>query len=199
MSLWRAHRDFGFLHEFQEIGLHSAPADIAPGKLAGRGDLVDFVNVNDAVLGALDIPIRASNQIPHQILDVTSHIAGFGELGGVGLYKRNANEIGDAPDEVGFAHTGRSQQDNILLGVVRLFPALGRQSHMMVVIAQGHAQDLLGLGLLNDKTIQVRLDVSRFPVEGQRLLASPARLLPLARPRPPQPETPAGAPAGVGA
>ena len=127
-------------------------------------------------MGPLDISVGTSDQVPDQVLDIAPHIAGLGKLGGIGLHEWHANEIGDAANQVSFPHTRRPEENDVLLGVIRLLPALRRQSHVMIVIAQGHAKNLLGLRLLYHKAIKIRLDVARFPVKCQRLLSRLARL-----------------------
>src|SRR5258708_26107644 len=51
----RASRDLGFFHEFQQIGLHAASADVTAGHVVGGGYFIDLVDINDPVLGAGDI------------------------------------------------------------------------------------------------------------------------------------------------
>jgi hypothetical protein len=48
--------------------------------------------------------------------------------------------------------------------------AFAGQAHMMIVVAQCHAQDFLGLLLLDHETVQVGFDVARLFVEGKVLL-----------------------------
>src|SRR5690606_7662719 len=101
--------DLGLLHELQEVGLNPAPADITDGRVAGGRDLVDLVEVNDPELGLLDVTIGAADEIANEVLDITSDIARFRELGGVGLDEGHADQLGDAPNEVGLAHPGGTQ------------------------------------------------------------------------------------------
>ena len=49
-----------------------------------RRNLVDFVDVDDAALGALDIVVGRLQQLQDDVLHVLADIAGFGQRGGVG-------------------------------------------------------------------------------------------------------------------
>ena len=90
-----AHGHLRLLHELEQRGLHPAPAHVpAAGDVAGGGDLVDLVDVDDAVLGELDVAIRAGDEVAHQVLHVAADVAGFAELGGVGLDEGDADQFG---------------------------------------------------------------------------------------------------------
>src|SRR4051794_10767065 len=65
--------------------LHAFAADIAgDGRvLVLAADLVDFVDVDDASLGAGDIAFGGLEQLEDDVLDVLADVTGFGERGGV--------------------------------------------------------------------------------------------------------------------
>ena len=67
--------------------------------------------------------------------------------------------------EVGFSDTCRACEDDVLFGIVRRFLAFQGQSHVVVMIAQGHAEHLFCLFLLDDKSIQISFDVLGAVVE----------------------------------
>ena len=136
--------DVGFLHQLEEIDLHSAPAYVptrrASGGRRGGCDLVDLIDVDDAVLGEFGVAVRRLDQVAHQVLDIASDVARLGEFRRVRFYKWHADQTGDAPHQVGFSYPGRPQQQNILFGVVgftqlRTFQA---GAHMIVVVANRH-------------------------------------------------------------
>ncbi len=93
--------------------LTSRPADVV-----GGSDLVDFVNVNNAVLGAFHVSVSQPQQVTHHVFDIATHIARLGELGGIGLDERYANQIRCAADQEGLPHTGGADEDDVLFGVV---------------------------------------------------------------------------------
>ena len=108
----------GFLHELEQGRLHAAPADIAPADgVAGGGDLVHFVDVDDAVLRQGDVAVGPGDEVAHEVFHVAADVAGFAELGGVGLDEGHADQLGDVLDEVRLADAGRADEDDVLLGV----------------------------------------------------------------------------------
>ena len=141
------------------------PLTSRPVELPAGGDLVDLVNVDDAVLGARHVAVRQPHQVAHHVLDVAAHVAGLGELRGVGLDERHANQVRRAANQEGLAHARRPDEDDVLLGVIRRLLPFERQPDMVIVIAQRHAQHLLGLVLLDDKPVEVFLHLARFVVE----------------------------------
>ena len=127
------------------------PLTSRPATLLRRGDLVNFINVNDAVLRACHVAVGAAQQFPHQVLHVAADVARLGKFRRVALDERHADQIRDAADQIGFAHAGRADENDVLLGVIRRFLALKRQPHLVIMVAQRHAQDFFRLLLLDDK------------------------------------------------
>src|SRR5207248_4363877 len=76
--------DGSFKH-FEERLLHAFAGDIASDRdvLGGFGDFVDFIDVDDAALGRLDVKIRGVQELEEQVFDVFADIARLGEGGGV--------------------------------------------------------------------------------------------------------------------
>ena len=148
----------------------SAPAHITADHVSRGGDLVDFVDVDDAVLGARDVAVRFLHQLADQILDVAAHVAGLAEFGRVGFDKRNTDKVGDVAHEVSFTDAGRTGDDHILLGVFdrRRFATVGavtQKFRVVVMVADRDGEDLFGFVLLDDETVEVRFDVARGEVE----------------------------------
>ena len=54
----RASRHLRLFHQFEQIGLDAAAADIPARGIGSGGNLVNLVNVNDAILGALKVVFR---------------------------------------------------------------------------------------------------------------------------------------------
>ena len=153
-------RHLGFLHQLEQGGLYALAAHVAAAVLlGGGGDLVNFVDVNDPVLGAFHIAVGLPHKVAHEVLDIAADVACLGKLGGIGLDERHTDQLGDAADEVGFTNAGRPHQHDVLLGVVALFFSVERLAHGVVVIAQRHAQHLLGFVLLDDVAVEMGLHV----------------------------------------
>src|SRR5207253_11097564 len=112
-------------HQFQEGGLNAATAYVAPAYIGTRRDLVDFVDIDDAILGKLNVPIGLLHQISNKIFNISTYIAGFAEFRCVRLYERNTNQIRDMFDQISFADPGRSEQQNISFAVFNLPGSFG--------------------------------------------------------------------------
>src|SRR6266567_1279723 len=89
----RASRDFGFFHEFQQIGLHAASADVATGHVVGGGYFIDLVDIDDPILGAGHVTFGKANEIANHIFDVSPDVAGLREFGGIGFDKGDTDQI----------------------------------------------------------------------------------------------------------
>ena len=112
-------------------------------------------------------PFGELHEVAHQVLDVAADVAGLGELGGVGLDERHADEFGDAAHQVRLAHAGGAEQQDVLLGVIPLAQRRVLQAlpHVVVVVADGNGEHFFGLGLLDDKAVEVIANLARLEVE----------------------------------
>src|SRR2546426_12845609 len=73
------------LEDLEERLLHAFARYVArDARVLGlAGDLVDLVDVDDAALGLGDVEVRGLEQPDENVLHVLTHVAGFGERGGV--------------------------------------------------------------------------------------------------------------------
>ena len=103
--------------DFQEGLLHAFAGDIAgEGNVFGLArNLVDFVDVDDAALGALHVVVRILEQAQNNVLDVFADVAGFGERGSVGNRERNLQHAGERLCQQRLADAGRADQQDIRL------------------------------------------------------------------------------------
>src|SRR5207248_8789818 len=76
-------------------------------------DFVDFVYVNDAALGALDVIVSILEQAQDDIFDVFADVAGLGEGGGVRDGKRDIQSAGEGAGEQGFARASVADEEEI--------------------------------------------------------------------------------------
>jgi len=81
----RRHRRDGPFDHLEERLLDSLAGDIAGNGRIFRlaADLVDFVNVDDATLGAFNIVLSRLQQLENDVLNVFAHVARLGERGRV--------------------------------------------------------------------------------------------------------------------
>ena len=167
-----AHRHLGFLHQLQQGRLHPASADIASSDIRGTRDLVDLVEVNDAVLGELDVAIGLAHELAHEIINIAADITGLGEFRRIGLHERHADEFGDVFDEVGFPDTGGTDDDDILLRELNplCLDRIGLSEPLevggvVVVITHSDGEGLFRFVLPDHVTVEVILDLARDEVE----------------------------------
>ena len=83
--------------------------------LAGLGDLVDLVDVDDAALGRLDVEVGRVQQLQEQVLDVLADVAGLGQRGGVADGERHVEDLGERPGQQRLAAAGRADEQDVAL------------------------------------------------------------------------------------
>ena len=128
-------------------------------------DLVDLVDVDDAGLGALDVPVGGLDQLEQDVFHVLAHIAGLGERGGVGDGERDVEHAGQRLRQVGLAGAGGPDQQDVALGNLdRLTRAavrgLGLQA--LVVVVDRDGERLLGLVLADHIGVEELADLHRL-------------------------------------
>src|SRR4029077_11477299 len=105
------------LEHFQQRLLHALAADVASDAdvLVGLGNLIHFVNVNDAALGRFDVKIGGVKQLEQQVLHVFADIAGLGQRGGVANGEGNVEDLGQRSREQSLAAAGGPDQEDVAL------------------------------------------------------------------------------------
>ena len=92
------------------------------------------------------------DQIAHDGIDVAADVADFGELGRLDLDERRVGEFGQAPRDLGLAHAGRPDHENVLRrdllaqGFGHLLPA--------PAVPEGDGDRALGAILADDVLVQ---------------------------------------------
>ena len=82
--------------DLQQRLLHALARNVAGDRrvLVLAADLVDFVDIDDALLAALHVPVGVLQQPQDDVLDVLAHVAGFGQRGGVHDRERHVQNLG---------------------------------------------------------------------------------------------------------
>ena len=90
-TLRRNVRDRAF-ENFQQRLLHAFARNVARNRrvLVLAANLVDFVNVDDALLRAFDVAVGGLQKFENYVFDVFADVAGFSERGGVDDRERHA-------------------------------------------------------------------------------------------------------------
>ena len=101
------HRPFKNL---QQRLLHAFTGNIAGDRrvLVLAGNLVDFVDINDSLLGPLHVAAGGLDQLQDHVLDVLADVAGLGQRGGVDDGKGHVEQFGQCLRQQGLAGSGRS-------------------------------------------------------------------------------------------
>src|SRR2546426_984611 len=133
------------------------------------GDLVDLVDVHDAALGLGDVEIRGLEQPDENVLDVLTHVTGFGEGGGV---RDREGDVQDARQRLGqqrLAHARRTDEHDIRLVELDLGLAPLMRVDALVVVVDRDGEGLLRLFLPDHVLVQHVLDLGRRGDLGDRL------------------------------
>ena len=142
--------------------------------LAGLGDLVDFVDVDDAALGCLDVEVGGVEQLEQQVLDVLADVAGLGEGGGVADGEGDVEDLGEGAGEQRLAAAGRADQQDVALIDFDVGMAFVAEAQSLVVVVDGNGEHLLGAVLADDVLVELILDGAGGRDVGDGLLGDAA-------------------------
>ena len=127
----------GTLKDLEQRLLHALAGHIARDRniLALSGDLIDLVDINDALLRLLHVVIRGLNELEQDVLHVLAHIAGLGQACGVRHGERHVQDLGERLCEHRLAAAGWAEHDDIaLLQLHIVFLAVGGIDTLIVVV-----------------------------------------------------------------
>ena len=160
----RGHIGNRALQHFQQGLLHALARNIAGDRdiLLGFANLVDFVDVDDALLGGFHIEIGGMEQLQQQILDILTHIPCLGEGGGVADGEGHIKNLGHGTGQQRLARTRGADEQNVALFQLHIAPKwLPNQGKSLVMVVQGHGQHLLGALLPNHILVHLARDGTR--------------------------------------
>src|SRR5580658_5277693 len=155
----------GSFQNLQQGLLHAFAGDIARnrGIFVLAPDLVDLVNVDDAGLGAAHIALRRLKQFQDDVLDILTHIARFGQRGGIDNGKRHVEHARQSLRQQRLPGARRTDEHDVRLAqlnaIVGLLPV---HEDALVVVVNRNRQLLLGLLLPDDVFIEEGLDLLRL-------------------------------------
>ncbi len=119
-----------------------------------------FGLVAHAHLGLLAIQLDGGiGQVADDLLHILAHIPHFGEARGFDLDERRVGQCRQAPCDLGLAHTGRADHQDVLGHhfVAQFF----RQLHAAPAVTQRDGNRALGVVLTNDMTVELLHDFAR--------------------------------------
>ena len=117
-SALRRDRGHGALEDLQERLLHALARNVPGngGVLALARDLVDLIDVDDALLGLFDVIVGGLDEFEEDVLNVLADVAGLGQGRGVGDGERDVEAAGEGLGQVGLAAAGGADQQDVGLG-----------------------------------------------------------------------------------
>ena len=168
----------GPLQDLEQCLLHALARDVAgDGRvLALAGDLVDLVDVDDALFRALDVVVGVLDELEEDVLHVLAHVARLGQGRGVADGKGHVEDLGERLRKEGLAAAGGPEHQDV--GLLQLHVRVVRADALVVVVDRD-GQGLLGVLLADDVLVQAGLDLRRAQealARGFRALA-PGELL----------------------
>ena len=164
------HINVGLFHGFQEGSLHSCSGDVRTDKILTGGNLVDLINIDNAILCQLYVIIRFVHQIADQVFHVTTNISCFAELGGITFDEGNPELIGNELHHVGLSHPCGANHDYVVFYPAHHGGILGFFVPKLVLYPVKVGTNLgskycLGLILLDDILVQVGFQFFGFHLE----------------------------------
>src|SRR4029077_8589176 len=156
----RRHVGDGPLEQLEQGLLYALARHVAGDRdvLAGLADLVNLIDVDDAILGGGDLVVGRHHELEDQVLDVFADVAGLGQGGGVADGERDVQPAGQGLGQGGLAAARRADQENIALGDLDLLEigiADLAAEHALVMVDDRDGQRLLHPLLADDVLVQV--------------------------------------------
>ena len=146
------------------------------------GDLVELIEVDDAVLGFLDILVGCIVEVADGDLYIGADKARLCEARGIRDGERHVEELREVGEQRRLAAAGRAEHDDVRLLDLRAVVIRVAVLHALVVVVDGDGEDLLRAVLVDDVLIEVLLDDVRLVLlEDLVKLGGEVRLLFLGR------------------
>ena len=86
---------YGAFQNLEKRLLHTLPGNVAGDRwvFVLAADLIDFVDINDALLALLDIAVGRLEQLEDDVLDILADVPGLGQGGGVHNREGNVENL----------------------------------------------------------------------------------------------------------
>ena len=161
----------GTFTTFPSSILRSACCTPSPDTVTGNrwvdvfsGDLVYFVDVNDAPLCAGNVSTCCLQKPQKNVLNVFADVTRLGDRSCIDNRERNLQNLSHDLRQVGFAATRRPHQHDVglLKFYVVLFVALLARQQPLVVVVNTDAENLLRLILSDHELLELFVDLYRF-------------------------------------
>ena len=142
--------------------------DALAGYIAGNGRvfvlpayLIDFIYINDAGLGTLDVATGILDQAQNDVFNVFTDIAGFCQRCRVDDCERDAQQARESLGQQGLSGTRWTDQKDV--GFLQFDVGfLAGKFNALVVVVNGHGKLLFRFVLANNVLIEEAFDLGRF-------------------------------------
>ena len=130
------------LEHFQQCLLYALTRNIAgDGRVfALAGNLVDLIDIDNAVLCQLHIKVRRLDQSQQNVLDILTDVTGLGQCGRVRDRERNLQSLGQRLCQQRLARAGRTQHQDV--GLLQLYLGLRMVDALVVVVNRNRKGNL---------------------------------------------------------
>ena len=130
--------------DLQERLLHAFTGDVARDRrvLILATNLVDLVDIDDALLRAFDVAVRGLQQFENDVLDVFTDVARFSQRRRIDDRERNAQHARERLREQRLAGSGRTDQQDVCFLNLDV-GATATKLDAFVVLIDGDGQALL--------------------------------------------------------
>ena len=153
------------LDDLQEGLLHALARHVAGNGSVLRlaADLVDLVDVDNALFGLLDVAVGLLDEAQEDVLHVLTHVTSLGQRGRVHDREGHVEEAGEAARQVCLTRARGAQQEDVGLGAQHVLSVAGlARAHALVVVIHGHRQGALGTVLADHPGVQEFVDFTRL-------------------------------------
>ena len=120
------------------------------------GNLIHFINVDNAPLGSFDIKVGGLQQSNKNVFYVVANITRLCQGGCIGNSKRNIQDLCKSLCKKRLAGSGRTNQQNIAL--LQLHIRIARKEDALIVVIHRNSQSNLCIVLTDDITIHIVFD-----------------------------------------
>src|SRR2546421_3878518 len=155
-------RDRAFKN-FQQRLLHAFAGNVEGDRriFVFAANLVDLIDVDDALLRAFDVAVRGLQKFQNDVLNVFADIACFCQRRRVDDGEWDAQHAGERLCQQSFARTRWPDQNDIGFLNLNIRPS-ARQFYSLVMLIDGDRQTLLGFVLADDVLVEKILDFAGF-------------------------------------
>ena len=126
------------------------------------GNLVELIEVDDAVLGLLNVLVGRVVEVADGDFDIGADEAGLREARGIRDGEWHVEELREVREQCRLAAAGRAEHDDVRLLNLRAVVVRVAVLHALVVVVDGDGEDLLRAVLVDDVLIEVLLDDVRL-------------------------------------